>query len=386
MTTFSAVLSRRNRILGILVLILLLGVVWYLIAGSPTPPETWRRGGQWDQPSAVRTVVAERGDMDAEIRSIGTVTPLNTVTVRSRVDGVLNDVLFQEGAEVSAGELLAQIDPLPYQAGLEEAEGQLQQNRAQLENARADLELYEGLWQQDSIARQQLSSQRALVEELEGTIRANEAQVRDARLQLSWTRMEAPISGKLGLRRVDPGNLVSAGDTDGLVTITQMRPISVMFTVPEVNVQALRQAMRSTVPLRVEALDRNEKSVLATGELTTVDNQIDIATGTLRVRARFDNSDDALFPNQFVNVRLRLSTLDSVIIIPGDAVQYGSDGAYVYVVEEGKAFVRRVNLGPSSGERVIVLEGLKEGEKVVLEGLDRLRDGGQVISPDGSNV
>src|SRR5690606_26173606 len=282
------------------------------------------------------------------------------------------------------GTLLAEIDPAPYRAQLAQAEGLAQQNQAQLANAQADLELYEGLYEQDSIARQQLTSQRALVEELRGTLKANAAQVEDARLQLSWTRIEAPIAGKLGLRRVDAGNLVSSSDTEGLVSITQMRPIAVEFTVPEPDVPALRRAASSGEALAVQALDRNEQQVLARGQLHTMDNQIDIATGTLRVKALFENGDDELFPNQFVNVRLRLQTLPSVITIPSDAVQFGSSGTYVYVInaEESKAYTRLVKLGATADGRVAVTEGLEEQELVVLEGLDRLRDGREVVITD----
>ncbi|MFA5495401.1 MAG: efflux RND transporter periplasmic adaptor subunit [Porticoccaceae bacterium] len=378
--------THRKRIAGALLLLAALAGIWYLIGRAPPSPEPFRRGG-WDQPAAVRTVIADRGSLDVEIKSIGTVIPLNTVTVRSRVEGVLTRVLFTEGAEVEQGTLLAEIDPAPYRARLEQMEGQVLQNQAQLENARADLSLYEDLYQQDSIARQQLSSQRALVAELSGALKSNNAQMEDARLELSWTRIEAPIAGKLGLRRVDPGNLVAANDSEGLVTITQMRPIAVHFTVPEVDVPALRRALRRASsqgePLRVEALDRTERNVLATGELLTLDNQIDTSTGTLRAKARFKNGDDALFPNQFVNVRLRLDTLASVITIPADAVQYGSRGTYVYVVEEGRAFTRPIILGPVADNRVAVTDGLAEGELVVLEGLDRLRDGKDVILSDG---
>ncbi|MEH6564371.1 MAG: efflux RND transporter periplasmic adaptor subunit [Halopseudomonas sp.] len=355
---------------------------WYQFGGEPAPTqaESWRRMG-WDAPAVVRAEPAVLGSLEVQVKSIGTVTPLNTVVVQSRVDGVLDRLVFEEGSAVEQGDLLAEIDPRPYKAQLEQAEGQLQQNRAKLENARADLVLYEKLWEQDSIARQQLSDQRALVNELVGTIRADQAQVDDARLQLSWTRIEAPISGRLGLRRVDPGNLISSGDTEGLVTITQMQPIAVNFTVPEVELNTLRSAYRGEGKLQVEALDRSESEVLATGELTTLDNQIDTTTGTLRVRARFENDDYALFPNQFVNVRLRLNTLADVVTIPADAVQFGTDRNYVYVINEGKAYVREVVLGAAANDRVAVSSGLEAGELVVLEGLDRLRDGKEVTIP-----
>ena len=352
---------------------------------APVQPDALRRMG-WDAPAVVRVEPAALGQLDVQIKSIGTVTPLNTVTVQSRVSGVLEKVVFEEGARVEQGALLAEIDPLPYRAQLEQAEGQLQQNRAKLENARADLKLYEQLWEQDSIARQQLSDQRALVQELLGTVRANQAQVDDARLQLSWTRITAPLSGRLGLRKVDQGNLVTGSDAEGLVSITQTQPIAVNFTVPEVDVPALRDARRGDAPLKVEVLDRGEQRVLATGELTTLDNQIDTSTGTLRVRAQFANEDEALFPNQFVNVHLRLKTLESVVTIPGDAVQFGTERNYVYVVQDNKAYVRNVVLGAAADGRVAVTEGLEPGELVVLEGLDRLRDGKQVNIPDASGA
>lgn len=352
---------------------------------APVQPDGLRRMG-WDAPAVVRVEPAALGQLDVQIKSIGTVTPLNTVTVQSRVSGVLEKVVFEEGARVEQGALLAEIDPLPYRAQLEQAEGQLQQNRAKLENARADLKLYEQLWEQDSIARQQLSDQRALVQELIGTVRANQAQVDDARLQLSWTRITAPLSGRLGLRKVDQGNLVTGSEAEGLVSITQTQPIAVNFTVPEVDVPALRDARRGDAPLKVEVLDRGEQRVLATGELTTLDNQIDTSTGTLRVRAQFANEDEALFPNQFVNVHLRLKTLESVVTIPGDAVQFGTERNYVYVVQDNKAYVRNVVLGAAADGRVAVTEGLEPGELVVLEGLDRLRDGKQVNIPDASGA
>lgn len=385
MTDSPSLSVRHKRLIGILILLLILIGIGYLLARNP-PSAPLPQRSAWNQPTPVRVVPVQRGSLDVQIRSIGTVTPLNSVTVRSRVDGELTRVLFTEGAEVEQGTLLAEIDPAPYRAQLAQAEGLAQQNQAQLANAQADLELYEGLYEQDSIARQQLTSQRALVAELRGTLKANAAQVEDARLQLSWTRIEAPIAGKLGLRRVDAGNLVSSSDTEGLVSITQMRPIAVEFTVPEPDVPALRRAASSGEALAVQALDRSEQQVLARGRLHTMDNQIDIATGTLRVKALFENGDDELFPNQFVNVRLRLQTLPSVITIPSDAVQFGSRGTYVYVInaEESKAYTRLVKLGATADGRVAVTEGLAEQELVVLEGLDRLRDGREVVITDGA--
>ena len=380
----SSALFSRTRVKWLLLLAAIVAALvfaWYQFSGSAAPAPMSHRMA-FGAPAVVRVEPAQRSELDVQIKSIGTVTPLNTVIVQSRVNGVLERVVFEEGSAVEQGDLLAEVDPLPYKAQLEQAEGQLQQSRATLENARADLALYETLWEQDSIARQQLSDQRAMVNELLGTVRANQAAVDDARLQLSWTRITAPLSGRLGLRKVDQGNLVTGSEAEGIVSITQMQPIAVNFTVPEVDVPALRSSFRGEEPLKVEVLDRNDQQVIATGNLTTLDNQIDTATGTLRVRGQFANEDEALFPNQFVNVRLRLSTLRDVVTIASDAVQFGNSRTYVYVVEDSKAYVREVTLGASADGRVAVTSGLQAGEQVVLEGLDRLRDGKDVVIPD----
>jgi len=373
--------TRRGAIVGAALVIGIAVALWYW-GGSSTPASSMPQS-QWDRPATVRAVAAQRSDLDIWIRSIGTVLSLNTVTVRSRVDGMLTEVHFKEGAEVGKGDLLAVVDPRPYRARLEQAEGQLQQTQAQLRNARADLAMYEGLTYKSSISQQQLNTQKALVEELTGTLKNHTAQVADARLQVSWTEIKAPIDGRLGLRRVDAGNLVNAGDSDGLVSITQMSPISVQFTVPEVQVGALREAVARGEPLPVDTLDRDEQRILASGQLASLDNQIDTATGTLRAKALFENADKILFPNQFVNVRLRLGRENSVITIPTDAVQYGTDRTYVYVIDDDKAYSRTISLGTVSDARVAVTNGLEEGELVVLEGLDRLRDGKAVVFPDG---
>jgi multidrug efflux system membrane fusion protein len=373
-------LSRSQKTVFWLVLFLLIVVgIGYLLGRTPPSPEPVMRRGWGGQTTSVRVVPVEMGGLNVQVRSIGTVTPLNTVLVRSRVSGVLNSIAFTEGTEVQKGDLLAEIDPLPYKAQLDQAQGQLQQNQAQLANAEADLKLYQGLYAEDSIARQQLDSQAALVRELQGARKSQQAQVDDARLQLSWTRIVAPISGRLGLRRVDAGNLITANDSEGLVTITQTKPIAVIFTVPEVEVPALLTAFNSGKPLQVEALNRNEQTVIATGKLLTFDNQIDTTTGTLRAKAVFENLDNSLFPNQFVNVRLQLDSIDNALTIPTDAVQHGSQGSYVYVIENGKAYTRVVTTGIVDGDRLAIKTGLRPNERVVLEGLDRLRDGRSVI-------
>lgn len=373
--------QRRNVMVWLILLLLLIGGAWYLLSnsGGESQPEQMHRG--WGSGvTSVRVVPAERGSLRVQLHSIGTVTALNTVVVRSRVGGMLAQVPFEEGAMVAAGEVLAQIDPAPFEAQLAQAEGQLQETRAQLENAEVDLKLYQGLYAEDSIARQQLDSQAALVRQLRGAEKSSQAAVDDARLQLSWTTIRAPISGRLGLRRVDAGNLIAANEEAGLVVLTQTQPIAVFFTLPEVQVGALRRAMAAAeTPLTVAALSRDEQQVVATGTLHSLDNQIDTTTGTLRVKAVFANADEALFPNQFVNVRLRLAEINDVLTIPGDAVQHGSQGSYVYVVEDGKAYLRTVELGASDADRVAVVSGLQAGAQVVLEGLDRLRDGRPVV-------
>lgn len=329
----------------------------------------------WAMPVPVRVISAEPGDLRAQIKTIGTVTPLNTVLVQSRVSGTLQQLLFKEGDKVEAGQLLAQIDPADYQIQLAQAEGQLEQNLAQLKNAESDLALYAKLREQSSISAQQYNQQQALVGQLKGTIKSNQAQIDAAKLQLSYTRITAPISGRLGLRNVDSGNLIQANGAEGIVTITQSSPINVLFSVPESQLQPVLDAVRRGDSLSVEAWDRSDQQLLATGRLTTLDNQIDTATGTLRLKAEFANEQEQLFPNQFVNVRLNVAVYQNMITIAQDAVQYGSAGSYVYLIENNKAQIRQVTLGASDNGRIAVLSGLSGGEQVVLEGLDRLRPG-----------
>lgn len=371
----------RNRPLRFLLLILILGVagalLWRYVIAPPAPPST--AFSTWNLPAPVRLAPTRQEALSEWIRAIGTVTPLNTVTVRSRVDGELIEVAFREGQHVEQGELLARIDPEPYRIALSEAEGQLQQNTAQLRNAELKLQRYQTLFKQDSIARQELDSQQALAQQYKGTIRIDQARVDNARLQLSYTTITAPISGRIGLRQVDAGNMIRAGDSTGLAVITQVKPISVLFSIPENRLPALLEAMRGGTTLAVEAWDRNDQTLLARGTLGTLDNRIDTATGTLKLRADFPNTDETLFPNQFVNVRLRLATLPDALTIPADAVQYGARGPYVYLVDaEHKAFIRQVKLGIADEGRIAVLDGLAAGDQVVLEGLDRLREGREV--------
>ncbi len=357
-------------------LCLLLGAgfaAWWFLLRPPVQPPAMP--SPWRGPVAVRVEPARTEDFTVQARAVGTVAPYNTVTVRSRVDGQLARVLVREGQQVARGQLLAEIDPEPLRVALAQAQGQQQQNLAQLRNAESELARYDQLFQRDAIARQVRDRQAALVQQLRGTLKSDEAQVAHAQLQLSYTRIVAPIAGRIGLRRVDAGNLLSANDANGLFTLTQTQPVAVLFNVPEPQVAEVRAAHAGREAPWVEAWDRENRERLARGRLDTLDNQIDAATGTLRLKARFDNADDALFPNQFVNVRLALRQLPGAVTIPTDAVQHGSRGSYVYVIADNKAQVRDLVLGPASGGRTVVLEGLKDGEPVVLEGLDRLEDG-----------
>lgn len=358
--------------------------VWYFgfrsrPTGNRYPQPAWAGTGQ-PPLIPVRTVTAQRQNLPVHLKAIGTVTPLSRVTVRSRVAGQLARVAFEEGQRVERGQVLAEIDPAPYRIQLAQAEGRLQQAAAQLDSARSDLERLADLHRQSLVTNQQLELQQAMVAERAGSVASAQAAVDDARLQLSYTRVEAPITGRAGLRRVDAGNLIREGDSEGLVMITQTKPITVTFTIPEVDLAAVLEPFRAGETLTVEAWDRREASVLATGTLTTIDNQIDTATGTLRLKAEFTNDDERLFPNQFVNVRMRVRTLEQTVVIPAAAVQFGSRGTYVYIVDENKkAAIRDLVLGPTDGTMQAVTKGLAPGDEVVLEGLDRLREGRAVL-------
>ena len=366
--------------------------VWYF--GFRTDPTQARRpSGSFGfrsrtstVPIPVRAVPAQKQDLTVHLRAIGTVVPLNTVTVHSRVEGELMRVAFQEGQQIEKGQLLAEIDPTPYKIRLAQMEAQLRQNEAQLKTARNDLARLKPLQAKNLITQQELETQQALVAEREAGLAADQAQVDDARRQLSYTRIDAPISGRLGLRQVDAGNLVRPGDASGIVVITQVRPIAVTFTVPEIDLQKVIEPLRAGEKLPVQAWDRSEQKVLASGLLRTVDNQIDLATGTLRLKAEFANEDEKLFPNQFVNVRLQVRTIKDAIVIPSAAVQFGSRGPYVYIVnEQNLSTVRDITLGPVEGDHQAILKGLQPGDQVVLEGVDRLREGRNVtvLETDG---
>jgi multidrug efflux system membrane fusion protein len=335
------------------------------------------------RPVPIVAAPARTADVGVYLSGLGTVTPLHTVAVRSRVDGELIRVAFREGQIVRAGELLAQIDPRPFQVQLEQAVGQLAKDQALLKNAMVDLERYRTLFEQDSIAKQQLDTQAALVRQYEGTIKADQGAVDNAKLQLTYARITAPLAGRVGLRQVDPGNIVRAADANGIVVITQLQPISVIFTIPEDSVSGVMRRLKAGERLPVDAWDRADKNKLATGTLTTLDNQIDPATGTLKLRATFSNSDFQLFPNQFVNARMLIDTLQGATVIPNAAVQRGNQGTFVYVVQQDNSVtVRPVKLGPVQGEIVAVDAGVQPGEVVVTDGADRLREGAKVELAD----
>jgi multidrug efflux system membrane fusion protein len=327
----------------------------------------------------VVAAAATQGDIDVIVNGLGTVTPVRTVTVRTRVDGELVRVLFGEGELVKQGQLLAEIDPRAFQVQLQQAQGQLARDRALLENAHLDLERYQTLFQQDSIAKQQVDTQASLVRQYEGAVTVDMSAIANAKLQLDYSKINAPISGRIGLRLVDPGNIVRAGDQNGLVVITQLQPVAVLFTVPQDLLPAVMKRLQSKDDIVVEAWDREQKTKLADGRLASADNQVDPQTGTVKLKAQFSNDDGGLFPNQFVNARMKLDTLRDVVIVPTAAVQRGAQGMFVYVVKADKTVESRpVTLGPLENQRQSITNGLRAGETVVTDGVDRLRPGAQV--------
>jgi membrane fusion protein, multidrug efflux system len=381
----------------VLLILAVIGAVFYYQRATSTkesktetPVSKRGHGGHYDEdkPAVVSVETATQTDFPVYLTGLGSVTALRTVTVKPKVDGELIRIAFTEGQMVKAGDLLAEIDPRPLQIQLQQVEGQLLRDAALLKNAELDQIRYQTLLEQDSIAAQQTKTQEAQVKQYKGIVEMDTAQVNNAKLQLSYTRLTAPISGRVGLRQIDEGNIVHASDAKGLVVITQLQPISVVFTLPEDKIPAVMQRWHSNQSMQVEVYDRAGKIKLATGKLQAIDNQIDPTTGTLKFKAQFDNTDLSLFANQFVNIKMQLETLKKVTLVASAAIQNDTQGAFVYVVKDNKAQSRHVTLGPTEGERVAILANLAANEMVVIEGFDSLRDGSQVdiAQKDGQAV
>ncbi len=344
-------------------------------AGGPSP------AGQ-SAPQPVGAATIEKGDIRVMLNELGTVTPLSTVIVKTQLNGPLVDVGFKEGQVVQKGDFLAQIDPRPYQVALEQAQGQLAHDQGLLQQAQTNLKRYQTLGKQDSIAQQQVDDQKYLVAQYTGTVQTDQGAVDSAKLNLTYAHIIAPVSGQVGLRQVDPGNYVQTSDANGIVVLTQLQPISVIFSVPEDNLPPIIQERAAGHTLTAEAYDRANTRLLSTGELTTLDNQIDTTTGTLKLRATFANPDEMLIPNQFVNIRLLVSTMKDTVRVPVPAVQRGEPGTFVYVINaDNTVSVRPIKVGPVDGGFQAVLSGLQPGDRVVTDGTDRLRDGAAVIVP-----
>lgn len=331
----------------------------------------------------VGIALAEKGDVPITFEGLGTVTPLATVTVKTQINGQLTQIAFQEGQLVKKGDFLAQIDPRIYQAQLEQYQGQLVRDQALLADAKLDLARYQKLATQDSIAFQQVDTQQATVKQDEGNVLVDQAQIDTAKVNLAYCHIEAPVDGIVGIRQVDEGNYVQTSDTNGIVVITQMQPMSVIFTIPEDKISQVTKRLHDGVTLPVTAYDRSNTTQIATGTLATTDNQVDTSTGTVKLRAMFPNDKEELFPQQFVNARLLLDTLKDAVLVPAPAIQLGAPGSYVYVVNssDSTVSVRVVKTGPSDGQRTAILSGLELGETVVTDGVDRLYDGAKVQLP-----
>ena len=360
----------------------LVGIVAYSQLGkaAKTTGGAARKGAKLPAQSVpVTAMAAKKGDIGIYLTGLGSVTPLQTVTVKSRVDGELMRVHYKEGQIVKKGQLLVEIDPRPFQAQLTQSQGQMIRDRALLANARVDLERYRVLSSQDSIAEQQYATQKSLVRQLEGTVKFDQGQIDNAKLQIVYSRITSPVSGRIGLRLVDPGNIIHATDTTGLAVITQLEPITVIFTIPEDSLPPVLAKLRAGKRLPVDAFNREQSKKLATGSLLTLDNQIDPNSGTVRLRVEFPNKDHALFPNQFVNARLLLETRHGATLVPTATMQRSPQGPFVYLVKADRTVsVRQVRLGPTEGDHAAIDEGLSPGDLVVVEGAERLREGSKV--------
>ncbi len=373
----------RKIIFGVAALLLAGALAFWIFhkpANAPANPENKKPVlGGGEKPMPVQAAIARTGDIDVYIDGLGTVTALNTATVKARVNGLLEHILFREGQTVKKGAVLAQIDPRPFQVILDQARGQLAHDQALLAGAKLDLDRYRVLWAKDSIAKQQVDDQEALVLQDEGTVLSDRAQVANAQLNVDFTRITAPLSGRLGIRQVDSGNMVNTTDINGVVVVTQIQPIYVLFAIPADYIPAVLARVHAGNRLAVDVFGRENKTRLATGKLLTLDNQINVTTGTVMVKAEFANTDGNLFPNQFVNARLRVETRHNAILVPTAAVQRGTQGTFVYVVGlDQTVSVRPVTLGPVSGDIVAIEHGLAVGEQVVTDGTDKLRAGAKV--------
>jgi len=383
--------QHKRWLISLLALVLVIAAIYLLRArsGDAQPGSTSRRSATRPPEIPVITAVAKTGDMKVYLNGLGSVVPYNTITLKSRVDGQLIKVLFQEGQTVSTGQLLAEIDPRPFEVQLAQAEGQMARDQALLVNAKVDLERYRVLFSQDSVPKQQLDTQESLVRQYEGVVRADQGQVDSAKLQLTYCHITAPIGGRVGLRLVDVGNMVHASDTNGLVVITQLQPITVVFAVPEDNLPQILRNMKTGQKLDVEAYDREQKRRLATGVLQSIDNQIDPTTGTVKLKAVFANSDNELFPNQFVNARLLVDTLHNATLVQSAAVQHNPQSAFVYVVKPDQTVeARNVEVKLTEGNETAISKGISPGEVVVTDGVDKLQPGAKVIAraPNGAQA
>ncbi|MGD1032196.1 MAG: MdtA/MuxA family multidrug efflux RND transporter periplasmic adaptor subunit [Opitutaceae bacterium] len=387
---------RRRRRIGFIVAVLLVaavgGIYWDTHTGVNAIRAAGGRGGgrgrfaQMNGPLPVVAQPAQKGDINIYLNGLGTVTPLATVTVRSQISGLLVEIHFEEGQMVNKGDLLAVIDPRPYQVALEQAKGQLLQAQAQLKEAQVDLARYVKLAEQDSIAGQQVDTQRALVTQYEGLVQVDQSAIDSASLNLTYCHITAPVSGRVGLRQVDIGNYVTPGDSGGLVVLAELKPITVIFTLPEDDIPGVSTRINSGIKIPVDAYDRMQVHKLASGTLGTIDNEVDPSTGTFKLRALFPNDDLQLFPNQFVNVRMLLDVHKDATVIPSSAIERGQQGAFVYLVKPDSTVASRaVTLGTTEGERVEVLSGLAIGDRVVTDGGDRLKEGQDVIVQDSEN-
>ena len=385
---------RRRRVIGAVIAVLAmiaLGVLAWRLTHQPAgdaaggPPGAGGPGGgrRGAPATTVGVATAAQVDIPVSIDALGTVVAAATATVRPQVSGVLQKVQFTEGQLVKAGQVLATIDPRPFEMALLQARGQRQRDEAQLESARLTLTRYRTLLEQDSIARQEVDTQAALVKQLEGTVMTDRASEGVAQLNLGYTQVKAPISGRLGLRTVDIGNLVGSSDANGVAVITQLAPIDVEFTVPQDQVPALQGRIAQGAKLPAIALDRTRTDTLASGSFIALDNQVDVQTGTVRAKARFANTDNKLFPSQFVNLRLQLNTIEDAVVVPVTALRHGANGDFVYVLNAKEKTVsqRAVTRGQATVDKVQILTGLKVGEQVITEGADRLRDGAKVTLP-----